>query len=103
MSKRKTLYMHIIIKNIKIILKNILSLSLSLSIYIYIYIFWREFQLIMAFTSDDNSLSSDQDTNQPQIFYSTIRDFTSWVNWNPLYIYIYIYKCGIHVIVIQKE
>ena len=38
----------------------------------------------MTFTSDDISLSSDQDTNQflvqggiePQISYSTIRDFT---------------------------
>ena len=39
----------------------------------------------MASTLDDNSLSLDQDTNQflvqagiePQISYSTIRDFTS--------------------------
>ena len=39
----------------------------------------------MTFTSDDISLSSDQDTNQflvqvgiePQISYSTIRDFTN--------------------------
>ena len=39
----------------------------------------------MAFAPDDSSLSSDQDTNQflvlaeiePQISYTTIRDFTS--------------------------
>ena len=38
-----------------------------------------------------NSLSSDQNINQflvlvkiePQISYATIRDFTSWANWNP--------------------
>ena len=45
----------------------------------------------MASALDDNFLSSDQDTNQflvyagiePQISYLTIRDFTSWTNWNP--------------------
>ena len=46
--------------------------------------FFREFQL-MVFVSDDNSLLVDQNTNrflvstdiEPQITYSTIRDFTS--------------------------
>ena len=45
----------------------------------------------MASAPDDSSLSSDQDTNQflveagieSQISYTTIRDFTSWANWNP--------------------
>ena len=48
--------------------------------------FLREFQP-MTSTPRDSSLSSDQDTNQflvggiePQISYSTIRDFTSWAN-----------------------
>ena len=61
------------------------------TIYIYIYrvdsfffFFKREFQSIMS-AFDDNYLSSDQDTNhflvkagiEPQIFYTTIRYFTS--------------------------
>ena len=45
----------------------------------------------MTSTFDNNSLSSDQDTNQflvqvgiePQISYTTIRDFTSLANQNP--------------------
>ena len=45
----------------------------------------------MVFAPDDSSLSLDQDTNQflvwaeiePQISYTTIRDFTNRVNWNP--------------------
>ena len=45
----------------------------------------------MASAPDDSSLSSDQDTNrflvqagiEPQISYTTIRDFTNWINWNP--------------------
>ena len=49
--------------------------------------FKREFQP-MASTPDDTSLSLDQDTNQffvyariePQISYTTIRDFTNLVN-----------------------
>ena len=69
------------------------------------FFFLREFQP-MASAPDDSSLSSDQDTNQflveagieSQISYTTIRDFTSWANWNPplnglldRYIYKYIY------------
>ena len=45
----------------------------------------------MVSAYDDSSLSLDQDTNQflveaeiePQISYTTIRDFISWANWNP--------------------
>ena len=45
----------------------------------------------MTSTPDDSFLLSDQNTNQflvyavnePQISYTTIRDFTNWVNWNP--------------------
>ena len=48
----------------------------------------------MAFTPNDSSLLSNQDTNkflmyagiEPKISYSTIRDFTSWANWNLPYI-----------------
>ena len=48
------------------------------------FFFFRKFQP-MTFAPDHNSLSSDQDTNQflvyakiePQISYTTIRDFTS--------------------------
>ena len=44
----------------------------------------------MASALEDNFLSLDQDTNyflveagiELQIFYTTIRDFTSWANWN---------------------
>ena len=44
----------------------------------------------MASASDDSSFSSNYDTNQflvwagieLQISYTTIRDFTSWANWN---------------------
>ena len=44
----------------------------------------------MTYAPDNNSLSSEQDTNEflllaeiePQISYTTIRDFTSWTNWN---------------------
>ena len=51
---------------------------------ILFFIFFREFQLRTS-TPDDNSLSSDQDTNQflvyegieSQISYIIIRDFTS--------------------------
>ena len=52
------------------------------TIYIYIFFLEREFQP-MASVSDDSLLSSDQDINQflvgiePQISYTTIRDFTS--------------------------
>ena len=46
----------------------------------------------MASAFDDSSLLSDQDINQflvyvgieLQISYTTIRDFTSWANWNSL-------------------
>lgn len=45
----------------------------------------------MTSAPDDNFLSSNQDTNQflvyveieSQISYTTIKDFTSWTNWNP--------------------
>ena len=50
MSKRKTLYMHIIIKNIKIILKNICSLSLSLYIFGESFnLLWRPFLMIILY------------------------------------------------------
>ena len=50
-------------------------------------LFFKEFQL-MAFAFDDNFLSSNQDTNrflvlariEPQISFSTIRDFTNLTN-----------------------
>ena len=46
----------------------------------------------MTSSVDDSSLLLNQDTNQffvqtrfeSKISNSTIRDFTSWVNWNPL-------------------
>ena len=44
----------------------------------------------MEFAIDDSSLLSNQDTNkflvgnEFQISYTTIKDFTSWVNWNSL-------------------
>ena len=48
----------------------------------------------MASAPDDSSLSLDQDINrifgvgreiESQIFYSTIRNFTNWANWNQLH------------------
>ena len=55
---------------------------LSLSLY-----FWREFQLIMTSIFDDSSLLSYQNTNQPQISYSTIYIFIyleKVSTWRPL-------------------
>ena len=56
----------------------------------HFFFFLKKFQPITS-TSDDSSLLSNQDTNQflvyvriePQISYSTIRDFIGWANWNP--------------------
>ena len=55
---------------------------LSLSLY-----FWREFQLIMTSIFNDSSLLSYQNTNQPQISYSTIYIFIyleKVSTWRPL-------------------
>ena len=47
----------------------------------------------MTSAPDDSFLLLDKDTNwflvyakiEPQISFSTIKNFTSWANWNPQY------------------
>ena len=78
---------------LKLIISKILSITFIVTILLFFFFpFWeKEFQL-MTLAPNNYSLLLDQDINQflvqagiePQISYITIRDFTIWVNWNPL-------------------
>ena len=63
----------------------------SFFFFFFFFFFERKFKS-MASAPNNSSLLSDQDTNkflvlawiEPQISYTTIKDFIGWANWNPV-------------------
>ena len=125
MSKRKTLYMHIIIKNIKIILKNICSLSLSLYIFGESFnLLWRPFLMIILYYHIKTPIDSTiyifiylekVSTWRPLLMITLYHQIKIPINLRSLIqlletlpvelieTYCIYIKCGILVIVIQKR